>query len=205
MSRGSHSPFGQGRGKYPHQSAEEFIEDLKAVQDDLQEGSESHTRRITMPHVSMGEGALVTLSKMLRRPHISVFTMIAVAAIVLTGVWAVSRFWRAKLHQPSAEALRWYNDGTNALRDGAYYTASKMLEQSVKADSGYALSHARLAEAWIELDYTEKSKDEILIAFSLVENYLDASVLTAGAFNAFCLCPCPRPLFQKGRRLWLRL
>lgn len=167
-----------------YQSAEEFIEDLKAVQADLREGSESRTQRVAIPRSKMGESALATISNMMRRPRISVFTMMAVAAILLTGVWVASRFWKAKLHQPSAEALRWYKDGTDALRDGAYYTASKRLEQSIKADNGYALAHARLAEAWSELDYADKAKDEILIANSLVPERSVLPDLDAKYFQA---------------------
>jgi tetratricopeptide (TPR) repeat protein len=61
-----------------------------------------------------------------------------------------------------------YEVGTGALRDGAYYQASKALEQAVKIDESFALAHASLAESWTELDYTDKAKDELLRLNSLV-------------------------------------
>jgi len=66
-------------------------------------------------------------------------------------------------HKPTPEAQRLFEIGTNALREGTYYKASKALELAVAADGKFALAHARLAEAWMELDYTDKAKDELLI------------------------------------------
>ena len=54
-----------------------------------------------------------------------------------------------------------------ALRNGAYYEASKALLQAVAVDDKFALAHARLAEAYTELDYSDKAKDEIIRAQSL--------------------------------------
>jgi tetratricopeptide (TPR) repeat protein len=78
--------------------------------------------------------------------------------------------FRPKLYVPPAEAKRWYDDGTRALQDGTYYKASKMLEEAVKQDKNFPLAHARLAEAWLELDYYGKANDEILLANRLVPN-----------------------------------
>ena len=90
--------------------------------------------------------------------------------------------------QPVAEAERWYQTGTDALRDGAYYQASKAFEQAIRIDDQYALAHARLVEAWMELDYTDRAKDEMLRVGSLVGDrsalpqldrlYLDAIIAT---------------------------
>ena len=57
-----------------------------------------------------------------------------------------------------------YDNGTDALRYGAFLQATKALEEAVKIDSKFALAHARLAEAWYELDYADKAKDEMLKA-----------------------------------------
>jgi Tfp pilus assembly protein PilF len=53
--------------------------------------------------------------------------------------------------------MRKYVTGTTALRNGAYFEASKALQQAVAADDKFALAHARLAEAYTELD-TAKGK-----------------------------------------------
>jgi tetratricopeptide (TPR) repeat protein len=77
--------------------------------------------------------------------------------------------------------------GTNALRDNAYFQASKALERAVAADDAYALAHARLAEALVELDYVDKAKDELLRVSTIDRSavskidllYLDAITATA--------------------------
>jgi tetratricopeptide (TPR) repeat protein len=48
------------------------------------------------------------------------------------------------------------------------------LQQAVLNDDQFALAHARLAEAWTELDFSDKAKDELLRATDLVP---DRSVL----------------------------
>ena len=81
-------------------------------------------------------------------------------------IWAVYYFWPRTYYQPSSAALHWYEQGTESLRNGAYYQASKALTQAIQIDDGYALAHARLAQAWAELDYSERAKDELLAATS---------------------------------------
>jgi tetratricopeptide (TPR) repeat protein len=65
-------------------------------------------------------------------------------------------------NEPSPEAKRAYEAGTDLLREGAYYQASKRLLRAVSLDDGYVLAHARLAEAWTELDYADRAKDALL-------------------------------------------
>ena len=73
-------------------------------------------------------------------------------------------------HEPSPEAKRLYQSGIEALRDSSYLKASKLFEQAIAADKGFPLAHARLAEAWMELDYEEKATDELLRVTELVPN-----------------------------------
>ena len=58
-------------------------------------------------------------------------------------------------------ALRWYQEGVAALRDGTYYKASKALEQAVSRDREFNMAHARLAEAYLELDLMDKAREEM--------------------------------------------
>ncbi|MGO4885289.1 MAG: protein kinase domain-containing protein [Bryobacteraceae bacterium] len=87
---------------------------------------------------------------------------IAGGAAVLGGGAAV--LWRiGKRHrQPAAAAVPWYREGVAALENGSYYRASKALARAVEIDPTYAMAHAYLAEAWYELDYLERAKDELL-------------------------------------------
>jgi serine/threonine protein kinase/tetratricopeptide (TPR) repeat protein len=82
-------------------------------------------------------------------------------AILLAGVWMAFQWWAPSPYSPSLQARRFYEKGLNDLRDGAYYTASKAFETAISADGEQAIPHARLAEAWMELDYTDKANYEL--------------------------------------------
>jgi serine/threonine protein kinase/Tfp pilus assembly protein PilF len=181
-----------------YQSAQEFIADLRAARADLEERSldkkSAHSSGITRARGTQQSSALHTsalhaISDIFRRPRLPVGVVVLIVALAIAAGWLIVRGVRQQPHQPSAEAQRWYDTGTGALRDGAYYQASRAFEQSIAADEQYALAHARLAEAWMELDYTERAKDELLRVGSLVGDrstlanldrlYLDAIIATA--------------------------
>ena len=178
-----------------YQSAAEMLTDLRAVLPTLDENGVPTTARVQRdtPAANRATNALVTFTTSLRRQRFSFAAIIA--AILLTGVviWIAYKWWPRSYYQPSAAALSWYQRGTDGLRNGAYYQASKALEQAIAIDGDYALAHARLAQAWEEMDYTEKAKDELLAASTLAGNrsrvtpvdalYLDA--ITASVRNDF--------------------
>jgi serine/threonine protein kinase/Tfp pilus assembly protein PilF len=87
--------------------------------------------------------------------------------ILLAGVWMTFQWWAPSPYSPSPQAERFYDKGLNDLRDGAYYTASKAFETAISADGKQAIPHARLAEAWMELDYTDKTNYELRRAYML--------------------------------------
>jgi serine/threonine protein kinase/Tfp pilus assembly protein PilF len=127
-----------------HQTAEELLGDLRALQ---------------------YQSRLSVLAAALLKPRVYV----PVSLFVL-GVALLSSFVWSRLHapyHPPPEAARWYNAGITELRNGAYFQASKSLEKAVAADDKFALAHARLADAYTELDYSDKAKDEIIRAESL--------------------------------------
>lgn len=73
--------------------------------------------------------------------------------------------YRANLyHPPSAETKRWYEKGLSALREGTYLQAIRGLQMAVDHDKKFLLAHARLAEAWAELDFTSPAQTEMLSA-----------------------------------------
>ena len=172
-----------------YQSAEEFLDDLRALHSSLSDeerrlthlfsvkrkDSSGGKRGTPRPHsLNTFSSALTTLNRTLRRPRLSLGFVLLALALAGLGLWGVMRLLRPSQHQPSAEAQRMFEIGTNALRDGAYYQASKALEQAIKIDDQYALAHARLAEAWTELDYADKAKNEMLRVNALIP---DQSVL----------------------------
>jgi tetratricopeptide (TPR) repeat protein/tRNA A-37 threonylcarbamoyl transferase component Bud32 len=68
------------------------------------------------------------------------------------------------IHEPSREAVEWYDRGAVALRDGTYYGAARMLQKAVDLDRDFPLAHARLAEAASELDDGSRASSEMLAA-----------------------------------------
>lgn len=84
-----------------------------------------------------------------------------VCALVAAAIWFRPA---SRTGASSAEAARWYEQGVTAIREGAYHKAGKALERAVAIDPRYAMAHARLAEAWLELDYTGKARDAMLKA-----------------------------------------
>jgi len=153
-----------------YQSAAELISDVRLVRGVLHDDV-SNTLiqpRSTMPPAR--HTTLTNLSQMLRRPRVPVWYVLVGVLAVLIATGIIWRWWRPSLHVPSAEAQNWYDIGTNALRDGAFFQASKALERAIAIDDKYILAHARLAESLVELDYVDRAKDELLRATSLASD-----------------------------------
>lgn len=156
-----------------YQSAEEMIRDLHAVRAKLPSNGQP-TRRLlagseTSPSHVVRTSALTTLIEPLRR-RISVGSVILGIAVVALVVAAVFYFSRARPHEPLPAALEAYNQGMESLRNGAFLQASKSFEQAVALDDKFALAHARLAEVWTELDYTDQATNEMFRVTTLVPN-----------------------------------
>jgi tetratricopeptide (TPR) repeat protein len=155
-----------------YQTAEEMIQALNEVEASLQNGT--HDRTVTRLMASEAgaqpTGALATLSDIFKRPRLSIgYVAAGLVLIALIGL-GVRYLMRAIPHKPSAEAQRLYDTGTEAIRNGSFFQASKALELAVRNDDQFALAHARLAEALTELDYVEKAKDEMLRVSELTPN-----------------------------------
>ncbi len=151
-----------------YQSARELLDDLCALRATLSEDQvltrPIATRRDSPPRLS----AWTTLSNVFgkRRALVSATALVlCLASVIAIVVMIISRF--PKTYRPAPAATRWYDLGTSHLRNGAYFEASKALRQAVTADDSFALAHARLAEAYTELDDSDKAKDEIIRAESL--------------------------------------
>jgi serine/threonine protein kinase/Tfp pilus assembly protein PilF len=146
-----------------YQSAKEMIADLDEVKNRLEVDSGQTLIKRTSPSAMTAHSKTFSqLSQMLQRPRIPISYLLIGGALLLAGVAMVFLLTRTTPHTPPAEAQRWYEVGTGALRDGAYYQASKALEKAVAQDDNFLLAHARLAEALVELDYTDRAKDELL-------------------------------------------
>jgi len=148
-----------------YQSAGDLKSDLEAVQSVLLERGvgQAATRRT---HEILPAGrisALSTLSDIFSRPRLPLGYALVGLLVAALVVWASWRMLRAKPHQPTTEAQFLFAQGEDALRDGTYYKARILLGRAVAADYKFALAHARLAEALIELDYSGEADKELLI------------------------------------------
>ena len=167
----------QKNPKARYQNANELIADLQMARSDLQDdGSERNVTRILSSSAISGRhtGALATLSDIFRRPRLSVgYLSVGVVAVLVLGLawWVLTR---KSPHQPPPEAQRLYDLAVDSLREGAFFKSSKILQQALHEDDQFPLAHARLAEAWSELDFSDKAKDELIRASDLVP---DRSVL----------------------------
>jgi tetratricopeptide (TPR) repeat protein len=95
----------------------------------------------------------------------AILAIVAGAAIVRS----VSGLRLSAALQPAPpEARRWYEQGTAALREGAYLTARRRFEKAISLYDAYPLAHARLAEARAELDDLAGAKDSLLYVQTLV-------------------------------------
>ena len=156
-----------------YQTAAEFLSDLKAAATELSGNGVPVSSRPVKPTEGFKRAtdALGTLTIQLRRQRFSIASVIPIFIGAGLLIWAAYYFWPRTYYQPSAGALHWYNEGTDNLRDGAYYQASKALTQAIQIDDNYALAHARLAQAWTELDYRDKAKDEMLAVTSITDKH----------------------------------
>ena len=112
------------------------------------------------------------------------------AAVVATlaAAWFAPALFRRGRHEPPPEAVVWYNRGTSAIREGAYFQASKALERALEIDNAFALARARQSEAYAEIELTDRAREELLQAMALLPDrstlseaeslYLDAVAAT---------------------------
>jgi tetratricopeptide (TPR) repeat protein len=98
-------------------------------------------------------------SFILRNPRNALLSLLVLIGISLFVYFLI---YSASVKSPKPEAVKLFNNGTDALRDGTYFKASKMLEDAVSIDPYFSHAHAALAEAWMELDYFGRAQSEML-------------------------------------------
>ena len=151
-----------------YQSADELLSELRAVCADLPGENRVARKQLSFKLRDAGAWIKRAVPDIVGQPRVFIPTILAALAVLLFFFVRVPNWLRDTPPRPTAAAMNWYNAGTRALRDGGYYGASKALERAVAADDGFALAHARLAEAYTELDNSDKANHEILRARSLV-------------------------------------
>jgi tetratricopeptide (TPR) repeat protein len=154
-----------------YQTAEELLKDLRGVLATLSSSqTPSPASRLTLPSHPLRTSALTTLTETLRRPRVSLGSL-AIAALVIAiligGFWY---FFRPVPYKPSPVASKWYDEGTEALRNGLFLQAKRAFDQAVSADKDFPMAHARRAEALTELEYVGEATNEMLLVSELVPN-----------------------------------
>jgi serine/threonine protein kinase/Tfp pilus assembly protein PilF len=152
-----------------YQSADEFIEDLRLLLPVLDSNGHRQARSTGSLTKSRthSASALTTITQTFRRPGPSLgIFILAILAVALVSGLLFFRWWRSQIspYQPPAAARQMYDTGADAIRNGAFLQATRALEQAIAIDPKFPLAHARLAEAWTELDYADRAKDEMLRA-----------------------------------------
>ncbi len=149
-----------------YQKADEMAAELRAARLTITQSQTQETELLSVgpaPRRSARDSAGAAVRRLtaslVRRRGAAVAALAALALALGAGWW----LW-FRPYQPAPDALRWYREGVTALRDGTYYKASKALEQAVERDQRFTMAHARLAEAWLELDYADRAKEEMLRA-----------------------------------------
>jgi tetratricopeptide (TPR) repeat protein/tRNA A-37 threonylcarbamoyl transferase component Bud32 len=151
-----------------YQTADEMIAALESIETRANGTDRTVTRLMSPAPGAHPTGALGTLSDIFKRPRLSIGYVAAGLVVVAGLVFGISRITRATLPPPRPEAQQLYDKGVAALQEGSYFKASKLLERAVGVDDKFALAHARLAEAYTELDLSDKAKDQMLSASRLV-------------------------------------
>ncbi|HEV7860533.1 MAG TPA: tetratricopeptide repeat protein, partial [Pyrinomonadaceae bacterium] len=181
-----------------YQSAKEMLGELRGVHGAMSDEDKHRTLRFsTNSSAASRKSALMTLNYKLKSPMLSIRFVLLVLLGAALAVWGFMYWRRPTLHRPTTEAEHWYVVGTQALRDGAFDRASKSLERAVAADDKYALAHARLAEAQMELDYADRAKDELLKVGVLVPDRSimpQVDALYLDAINAVATRDFPRAI-----------
>ena len=60
----------------------------------------------------------------------------------------------------NADAMRFYSDSREKLRQFDVLAATKLLERATESDPQFAQAHSTLAEAWDALGFDSKAADE---------------------------------------------
>ena len=118
-----------------YQTASDMIADLSAAQIEIQKrGSDQTVTRLLSPVSStQPSSALATLSDIFKRPRLSIgYVAGALVLLLLLGLVAW-RLTRARVHAPNPAAQQLYDKAVEAMRESAYFRASKMLQEATIA------------------------------------------------------------------------
>ena len=94
------------------------------------------------------------------RQHWAAVLLGSVVLLAAVAGWVA---WRRIRALSSPEAMSFYQRGVDDIHAGAYFAATR-LNEAVRITPRFALGHARLAEASIELEVQERAQEEMVRA-----------------------------------------
>ena len=150
-----------------YQETGEILQDLRLITEDLRVSTVHPPSLLPTVNSDQSRHGKMTVRDVLPRRYVLLAVFAIVVALGILGVFLFRNELHDSVIEPTAIARDWYDKGVSALHDGAYYTAMKRFTEAVKADPGFALAHARLAESYVELDDLSKANVEILLANTL--------------------------------------
>src|SRR5215207_1910255 len=153
------------------QNAGEFAAELARVRARLPASDTVTTRRLAGADNGHRSSALITMAEGLRRPKFSPLALLASLAGLGLLIWAVWYLRQPSAHVPEPDVARLYEQGVDAMREGSYYKASGLLTQAVERDEKFALAHARLAEALLEMDFLDRAQGAMLAVSTLTPDF----------------------------------
>lgn len=156
------------------QSAKEFVKALRKVNLSKVE----HTALPVFLSKTLDYKRLITktLTDVANKPRFSLGSIALASIIIFASVFAFYLlFWRVKEYQPRLEVKQKYDEGVALIQEGALYSAVQKLEEAIALDPDFALAHARLAEAWFELDYEDRTLRETIKYKDLISSGIHLS------------------------------
>jgi serine/threonine protein kinase/Tfp pilus assembly protein PilF len=156
-----------------YQSADELLNDLRESLTIPPRQGSVHSQAVQVEDefksAAQSGGFDSTYGRLKRSARTTLIILAAVAGLYIALSRTMS-WWpfHSGLLQSTPEVMRLYQDGVNAMRDGAYFLARKRLETAVGLDDKFPPAHARLAEAFTELDNASKAKDHLIRVSQLV-------------------------------------
>ena len=106
------------------------------------------------------------------RPGFYPFGVIAGTILSLVLVLIGLQFYHSsRTPRFAPEAVRWFESGSEAARNGDFYKAQKLFEQALRVDNRFLQAYAKLAETQMELDYEDKAAGSLLRLTELMPQY----------------------------------
>lgn len=151
------------------QSAAEFLEALSKI--DLAKEADTISPSFLTRTLDYRRLITRTITDGVKKPRFSFGNIVAISLLLIALSFLSYWFFiRTKEYQPNPEAKKKYDEGVALIQESAFHTATQKLSEAITLDPNYALAHARLAEAWFELDYADQSLRRILDYQSLINN-----------------------------------